>query len=93
MSTIDQVGPRLPDQRDELGGVAGLGYYLEARAIQQARQALAEQDIIVRQRDPDRHLGHVTVIFLTRSTAPRIGHPGRRSQCHSAGQRDRVSTG
>jgi hypothetical protein len=48
----DQVGTLLPDRCDELGGVAGLGHYVEAGAIEQAGQALAEQDIIIRERYP-----------------------------------------
>ena len=45
-----QVGMLLPDRGEELGGVAGLGHHVEAGAIEQAGQALAEQDIIVRER-------------------------------------------
>ncbi len=37
----------VPDRLDELCGVAGLGHHVKAGALEQAGQALAQQDIVV----------------------------------------------
>ena len=55
----DQVGMLLPDRRDELRGIARLGGHLEARAIEQAGHALAEQDIVVREDHPGSAAAHL----------------------------------
>jgi hypothetical protein len=47
-----QLGGLLSNQRQQLGGVAGLAGDLEAGAFQQAGQPLTEQDIILGQDHP-----------------------------------------
>jgi hypothetical protein len=54
----DKVGPPLPNQLDELRGIAALAYDVKAGALEQARQALAEQDVVVRKRNPGAVHGH-----------------------------------
>jgi DNA-binding NarL/FixJ family response regulator len=53
-----QLRLMLPDQRDELRPVTGLPGHDEAGPLEQAGQALPEEDVIVGQRDPDAGLGH-----------------------------------
>ena len=45
----------LADGGEELRGVAGLGDDLESGLGEQAGDALAQQDRVVRERDPERH--------------------------------------
>ena len=52
MSTTTRSGRWLADQREELGGVAGLPDDVEARADQQAGQAFAEQHVVVGHHHP-----------------------------------------
>ncbi len=57
----DQIGMLLPDRGHEFRGVAGLGGHFEAGTIEQAGQALAEQDVVVREGHPGAaaaHSGH-----------------------------------
>ena len=49
MSTITRSGLVLAHEREQLGRVAGLPDDLEAGALEQAGQALAEQDVVVGQ--------------------------------------------
>jgi membrane-associated phospholipid phosphatase len=49
----------LPHQLHELRGVTGLPDHGKARALEQAREPLAQQDIIVSQHDTDPGLGHL----------------------------------
>ncbi|MBV9449910.1 MAG: hypothetical protein JO345_28865 [Streptosporangiaceae bacterium] len=53
-----QFGPLITDKREQLRGIPALPDDLEPRAVQQARETLAQQDVIVSQRDPDGDLGH-----------------------------------
>ena len=48
------VGSLRADELEQLGRVARLADDVEPRPLEQARQALAEQDVVVRKRDPDR---------------------------------------
>ena len=48
----------LADEREQLVAVAGLADDLEAGALEQARETLAEQDVVVREDDPGARLGH-----------------------------------
>jgi hypothetical protein len=54
----DKVGPPVANQRDELRGISALAYDVKAGALEQARQALAEQDVVVRKRNPGAVHGH-----------------------------------
>ena len=47
---------------------------VEARALKQARETLAQQDVVVCQRDPDPVLGHLTIVasFRTVSTLEQL---------------------
>jgi len=54
-----QLGPSLPDQREKARRIRALPDNLETGTLQQAGQALAQQDVVVSQPDPDRHLGHL----------------------------------
>jgi hypothetical protein len=42
----------LSDEREQLGGVAAQAHDVEPSALEQARQPLAKQDVVVRQRHP-----------------------------------------
>src|SRR5205823_12957195 len=44
-----QLGPLLADQADQLGAVIRLSDDFEAGVLQQARQALTEEDVVIRQ--------------------------------------------
>ena len=46
-----QVRLVLADQRKELLGIAGLTHHLEPRPLEQAREALPEQDVVIGERD------------------------------------------
>ena len=48
----------LPDQRDELRPVTGLADHDKSGPLEQAGQALPEEDVVVGQRDPDAGFGH-----------------------------------
>jgi hypothetical protein len=54
----DKVRPPLANQLDELCGIAALAYDVKAGALEQAGQALAEQDVVVRKRNPGAVHGH-----------------------------------
>jgi undecaprenyl-diphosphatase len=54
-----QLGLLLPHQLHELRGVAGLPGHGKARTLEQAREPLAQQDVIVSQRDTNPGLGHL----------------------------------
>jgi hypothetical protein len=58
MSTIARSGTHLPDELDQLGGCAGFADDLEARAAQQARQSLAEENVVVGKYDPRAACAH-----------------------------------
>src|SRR5581483_6401766 len=60
-----QVGPFLADEFDELGGVTGLASHLKSRAVEQARQALPQQDVVVGQYDPVAAWVHMSIIGRT----------------------------
>ncbi len=53
-----QLGPGLPDQREQVRAVAGLPDHREAGAIEQAGQALPEQDIVLAQDNPQAAARH-----------------------------------
>jgi len=59
----------LPNERDELRRVAALPSYSKAGALEQARKTLAEEDVIVSQRDSNGGLGHPTIIGRQRANA------------------------
>jgi hypothetical protein len=44
--------------RNQVGAVAALTDDLETGALEQARQALAEENVVIRQRDPRSARGH-----------------------------------
>ena len=46
------VRPGLADQLDERGAVAGLAQHLPAGPLEKAGEALAEQDVVIGQDDP-----------------------------------------
>jgi hypothetical protein len=53
-----EVGKQLADEIDQLGGGTGLPDDLEAGALEQARQPLAEKDVVVSQHDPRAACAH-----------------------------------
>jgi hypothetical protein len=53
-----QVGPKLADQVEQLGRVPGLTHHLETGTLEQARETLAHQNLVVRQDDPRRIRAH-----------------------------------
>jgi hypothetical protein len=55
----DEVGPLLPDQVQQPRRVAALADHVEAGALKQACQTLAQENVIVGQRDPDPILSHL----------------------------------
>ena len=59
----------LPNERDELRCVAALPGHSKARVLEQARKTLAEEDVIVSQRDSNGSLGHLTIIGRQRADA------------------------
>ena len=48
----------LAHERDQLRRIATLPDNLKARALKQARKTLAEENIIIRERNPSRVCGH-----------------------------------
>jgi hypothetical protein len=48
----------LAHQRDQLRRIAALPDYLKARVLKQARETLAEENVIFRERNPSRVCGH-----------------------------------
>ena len=58
MSMIASVGSVLAHERDQLVAVAGLADDLEPETLEQARETLAEQDVVVGQDDAGARLGH-----------------------------------
>jgi hypothetical protein len=57
-----EIGTLSPHQFYELGGVAGLTDDLQAGAVQQAGQTLAQQDVVIGQDYPDAARIHMTII-------------------------------
>ena len=53
-----ELRPLLAHERDELVAVAGLADDLEAEPLEQAREPLAEQDVVVGEDDAGARLGH-----------------------------------
>jgi hypothetical protein len=51
-----------PNECDQLGGVVALPRDLEAGALEQACQALAEQDVVVGEDDPGGTLAHPSIM-------------------------------
>jgi hypothetical protein len=66
-----QVRPMLAHKSDQLRRIAALPNNLKARALKQARETLAEENIIIRERNPSRVCGHVRIIDR-RPTAGRL---------------------
>ena len=54
-----EVGPTRANELDQLGGVAALAHDVEAGTLEQARQTLAEKDVVVRQHHARRACRHV----------------------------------
>ena len=57
-----EFGPVLPDERHQPRRVVGLTCDLEAGALEQARQALAEEHVVVREDDPWGILAHPSIM-------------------------------
>ena len=58
MSTIASSGRCSRDELEQLGGVPALAHDLEARPLEQARQTLAEEDVVVGHDHARRARGH-----------------------------------
>ena len=54
-----QFGLPLADEREQQSRVCGLPYDVKARAFKQARETLAQQDVVVCEGDLDSVLGHL----------------------------------
>ena len=57
-----ELGPMLPDERKQVGGVAALADDVEPPALEQARQTFAKEDIVFRQRHSRSVRGHALII-------------------------------
>jgi hypothetical protein len=60
------------DQREQLDGVASLCHDLEARAFEQTRQPLAEQQLVFRQHYPQARLPPALSAIVGRSRLPTV---------------------
>jgi hypothetical protein len=53
-----EIRPELANERDQLGSSAAHADDVEARALEQARQPLAQQNVVVRDHHPSRARAH-----------------------------------
>ena len=58
LGIADEVRPKLAHQVDQLGRVPALTDHLETGALEQARESLAHENLVVRQHDPGRVRAH-----------------------------------
>ena len=53
-----EVGPELTDQREQLRGVPGLTHHVETGTLEQAGEALTQENLVVRHHDSGRACAH-----------------------------------
>jgi len=77
MSVTTSSGRGLAGQREQVGAITGLPRHLEAGALEQAGQALPQQDIVFGQNHPQPgHGGPVTPRIRAGLAVPGAAHHG-----------------
>ena len=83
MSTIARSGRSSRNEVDQLGRVAGLAHDLEAGTLEQARETLAQENVVVRQHDPGGARAHTTIMGYrgAMGTSARLADPHAKDRC------------